>query len=60
MRDDRVDGKARAEARSVFLKDNMDGSGDTASFRVVYTVLWGFERVANHDTAKRFITEFPT
>jgi hypothetical protein len=36
--DGRVDGEARAEARSVFLEDNMDGSGDAASFGVVHAV----------------------
>jgi hypothetical protein len=58
VRDGRVDGKSRAEARSVFLKDDMDGGGDTASFRVVHTVPWGVKRVANHDSAKRFSPSF--
>jgi hypothetical protein len=36
--DDRVDGELRAEAHSVFLEDNMDGSGDAASFGVAHAV----------------------
>jgi hypothetical protein len=58
--DDRVDGEARAEARSVFLEDNMDGRGDAASFRVVHAVTWGVRRIANHDATKRLFAEFPT
>jgi hypothetical protein len=59
IRDGRIDGKARAEARGVFLEDDIDGSGGNTSFRDVHTVPWGVKRVANHDAAKRIFTEFP-
>jgi hypothetical protein len=36
--DDQVDGESRAEARSGFLKDNMDRSGNAASLGVVHAV----------------------
>ena len=49
-----------AEARGVFLKDNMDGSGDAACFRVVHTVPGCVSGEANHDATKRLLTEFPT
>jgi hypothetical protein len=58
--DDRVDGEACAEARSGFLKDNMSGSGDAASFRIVHAVPRCVRGIANHDATKRFLTEFPT
>jgi hypothetical protein len=47
--DRRVNGEARAEARGVFLEDNMDGSGDAASLGVVDAVPCGVMRIANHD-----------
>jgi hypothetical protein len=49
-----------AEARGVFLKDNMDGSGDSAGFRVVNAVPGCVIGVADHDATKRLFTEFST
>jgi hypothetical protein len=58
--DHRVNGEARAEAHGVFMKYNMDGSGDAASLGTVDAVPWGVRRIANHDTTERFFAEFPT
>ena len=58
--DDRVDGGLCVEALGVFLKDNMDGSGDATRFRVVDTVPGCVRGIAHHDAAKCFFTEFPT
>jgi hypothetical protein len=55
-----VDGEACAEARSVLLKDNMDGSGDAASLGIVHAVPGCVRGIANHDATKRFLAEFPT
>ena len=58
--DGRVDGELCAEARGVFLKDNMDGSGDAACFRVVHAVPGCVTGVADHDATKRLFTEIST
>jgi hypothetical protein len=58
--DDRFDGEACAEARSIFLKDHMDGSGDAASLRIVHSVPGCVRGIANHDATKCFLTDFPT
>jgi hypothetical protein len=58
--DDRANGEACAESRRVFLEDNMDGSGDAASLRIVHSVPKCVRGIANHDATTRFLTEFPT
>jgi hypothetical protein len=58
--DERVDGEACAEARSVFLEDNMDFSGNAASLGVVHAVPGCVREIVNHDATKRCLTEFPT
>jgi hypothetical protein len=49
-----------AEARGVFLKDDMDGSCDAACLWVVHTVRGCVNGIANHDATERFFIEFPT
>jgi hypothetical protein len=51
--DDRVNAESRAEARGVFLEDDMDGSGDAASLGVVDAVRMGVSRIADHNATKR-------
>jgi hypothetical protein len=48
------------EAWGVFLKGNMDGSGDATRVRVVDTVPGCVKGIGHHDAAKCFVTEFPT
>ena len=38
----------------------MDGSGDAASLGIVHAVPGCVRGIANHDTMKLFLTEFPT
>jgi hypothetical protein len=58
--DHQVYGEARAEARGVFVEDNMDGGGDATSLGVVDAVSSGVKWIANHDSTERFFAEFST